>query len=120
MAGDDPGCAHAGRYTIDCPDAGPTDGCKCPDCNGSGAIRLLITTRPCTACGGTGAIARSIASFAFDPSANPKEPLDACDWSIVTSDDALAGYPPMQIQFPPGERPPIADADGDRRTSDGG
>lgn len=33
-----------------------------------------------------------IASYVFDPSANPKEPLDGCDWSTVTSDDALAGY----------------------------
>ena len=98
MAGGDPDNRHAGRYTIDWQDAAPTDGCKCSDCNGSGVIRLLITIRPCTACGGTGVIARSIASYAFDPSANPKDPLDGCDWSIVTSGDALAGYPLIEMR----------------------
>jgi len=110
MAGGKPEDRETSRYTIECPDSAASDGGKCPDCNGSGVILLLITTRPCTACGGTGVIAHSIASFEFDPAANPKEPVDGCDWSIVTSADSLAGYPPMQIQFPPGERRPIVDA----------
>ena len=115
VAGGDPDHGHAATYTIDWLDSAASDGGKCPDCNGSGVILLLITARPYTACGGTGVIAQSIASYAFDPSANPKDPLDGCDWSIVTSDDALAGYPPMQFQFPPGQRWTIVDADGERR-----
>jgi len=27
---------------------------RCPDCNGTGSLLLLITTRPCKKCGGSG------------------------------------------------------------------
>ena len=98
MAGSDPDGGETSTYTIERPDSAASDGGTCRDCHGSGVILLLITIRPCTACGGTGVIARSIASYAFDPSANPKDPLDGCDWSIVTSGDALAGYPPIEMR----------------------
>jgi DnaJ-class molecular chaperone len=72
MESGDPVEGDGGTYTIDWPDAGPVQGTRCPECGGSGAIVLLVTKRPCTACGGTGVVAaKPITSYQFDRSTIP-------------------------------------------------
>jgi hypothetical protein len=36
-------------------EGGPTPASPCPDCHGTGRVMLLIRSRPCEKCGGTGA-----------------------------------------------------------------
>ena len=52
---------------------------RCPDCGGRGSILLLITTRPCTRCGGSGRIEpvapKDVHSYTYTPDA--PAPADA-------------------------------------------
>jgi hypothetical protein len=64
--------------------AGPA---RCPDCGGNGSVLLLITTRPCARCGGTGVVRPAPAGPVAEPAGY-----------VLPAD---ADPPPPGVELPP-------------------
>ncbi|HEY2584320.1 MAG TPA: hypothetical protein VGI81_00995 [Tepidisphaeraceae bacterium] len=58
---------------------------RCPDCRGRGSVLLLITTRPCARCGGTGVVRPA-----------PAEPVAEPTCYVLPADPA-----PPEAELPP-------------------
>lgn len=74
-------------------DPGPRP--RCPDCDGSGSIVLLVTKRPCVRCGGTGFIERPA----------PVAPHEYNSASVAAEEAAKEHAEPLPAaEFPPPAR----------------